>query len=137
MAVVTAEATGALLLVASMTVPAGLLLLGGVLTVFTAAIVAALRRGDHAPCRCFGPKIAPLGRRHVVRNGLLFVVVAGAALTLLWRPAEAWRDGHPAGLLLALVAGLVGGMVVVLYDVLVELFAGAPTERQPLKGNLS
>lgn len=43
----------------------------GLLAVFTAAIVRALRRGQRAPCRCFGASNSPLGTRHVARNAVL------------------------------------------------------------------
>jgi len=43
----------------------------GLLAVFTAAIVRSLRRGQRAPCRCFGASDSPLGRRHVARNAVL------------------------------------------------------------------
>ncbi|MEV0147783.1 MULTISPECIES: MauE/DoxX family redox-associated membrane protein [unclassified Nonomuraea] len=86
------------------------------LAAFTVAIAAALRRGRRAPCRCFGASAAPLGVRHLVRNGLL---ITAAALGLLL-PA-----GSPAlaGAVVAGVAGLVGAILVAAFDDLVDLFA--------------
>ncbi|MET7464362.1 MauE/DoxX family redox-associated membrane protein [Nonomuraea sp. NPDC005501] len=87
------------------------------LAAFTVAIAVALRRGRRAPCRCFGASAAPLGARHLVRNGLLIIA---AALGLL-QPA-----GSPAlaGVVVAGVAGLIGAILVAAFDDLVDLFAG-------------
>jgi hypothetical protein len=43
----------------------------GLLAVFSAAIVRSLRRGQRAPCRCFGASNSPLGTQHVARNAAL------------------------------------------------------------------
>lgn len=43
----------------------------GLLAVLTAAIVRSLRRGERAPCRCFGASNSPLGTQHVARNLVL------------------------------------------------------------------
>ncbi|NIK61079.1 MauE/DoxX family redox-associated membrane protein [Kribbella shirazensis] len=43
----------------------------GLLAVFSAAIVRSLRRGQRAPCRCFGASNSPLGVQHVARNAAL------------------------------------------------------------------
>lgn len=43
----------------------------GLLGVLTAAIVRSLRRGQRAPCRCFGASNSPLGTQHVARNATL------------------------------------------------------------------
>ncbi len=45
----------------------------GLLAVLTATIVRALRRGQRAPCRCFGASNSPLGAQHVARNAALAV----------------------------------------------------------------
>ena len=117
-----------LLLAAPVTVPVGLALAGALLVAFTVAIVVTLRRGVRAPCRCFGSAALPLGRRHVVRNGLLLAVVVLCALSL----ARASTPAHPAGLAVAAVAGLIGGALLVFFDELVELFVGPTSSAGPL-----
>jgi hypothetical protein len=109
------------LLVVPILVPAGLVLAGGLLVMFIVSIVVTLRRRVSAVCRCFGPVSAlPLGRRHVVRNGLLVGVVAVAAVSWL----QAHGAPQPAGLLVSVVAGLVGAVAMVFFDDIVELFTG-------------
>ena len=51
-----------LLLLFPPTVIAGLAAAGATLTVMTAGILAALRRGRRGTCRCFGASDTPLGR---------------------------------------------------------------------------
>jgi uncharacterized membrane protein YphA (DoxX/SURF4 family) len=87
-----------------------------VLLGFTTAIVAALRRGSTASCRCFGASTVQLGRRHVVRNGLLLAAVA-VATAIDQVPSD------PAWVVLAVIAGVIGGVLVALFDELVDLFA--------------
>jgi hypothetical protein len=48
----------------------------GLLAAFTAGLAAALRRGETAPCHCFGSTGTPLGRRHLVRNAVLLSIAA-------------------------------------------------------------
>ncbi|NUW31282.1 methylamine utilization protein MauE [Nonomuraea sp. SMC257] len=96
----------------------GLALAFVLLAAFTVAIAVALRRGRRAPCRCFGASAAPLGPRHLVRNGLLITAtLLGLALPM----------GTPAlaGVVVAGVAGLIGAILVAAFDDLVDLFAGA------------
>ncbi|MYW05913.1 MauE/DoxX family redox-associated membrane protein [Streptomyces sp. SID3343] len=92
------------------------------LVAFTWAISTALRRGRRAPCRCFGASQAPLGPRQLVRNGVLSAV---AALGLVTSVAATSGDGLPpiAGSAVAAVAGLVGAVLIVSFDDLVDLFA--------------
>lgn len=102
--------------------PAGLVLAGSLLALFTVSIVVTLRRRVAVVCRCFGPVSAvPLGWRHVVRNGLLFAVVALAGLSRLQ------EAGAPevAGLAVAATAGLVAAIGLVFLDEFVELFTSA------------
>jgi hypothetical protein len=127
--VVVAESTVALLLTTARTTPFALLLAGVLLTAFTASIVVALRRRVRTTCRCFGPNAQPLGRRHVVRNGLLLTVVLLAVLSL----RSPMTASDPAPLILGAVAGLLGAAVLVLFDEIVELFAGPVTSAGPLK----
>ncbi|MDQ1741949.1 MAG: hypothetical protein QOE23_288 [Pseudonocardiales bacterium] len=92
------------------------------LIAFSVAIRAALRRGVHAPCRCFGASDTPLGRRHLVRNGLLLVIALLGALT----PSGPLT---PSGACLAVGTGLVLATLVVRLDLVVELFLPHPSLR--------
>ncbi len=87
-----------------------------VLTFFCLGIAVLLVRGVSASCACFGATGSPLGRKHLVRNGLL----AGIALCGLL--AGAPSDLHPGGVLDAVFAGLIGAALLVAFDDLVELF---------------
>jgi hypothetical protein len=120
-ALVAAEAVVVLLLLFPSTVIAGLAGAGATLTVMTAGILAALRRGRRGTCRCFGASDTPLGRVHVVRN--LFLIT-GAATGLAAGLATAGTESpaHPAGLALAAVVAAVGILIVVRLDDLVALF---------------
>ncbi|GAB3933752.1 methylamine utilization protein MauE [Kribbella albertanoniae] len=97
---------------------AGFLLAVLLLLAFTAAIVVTLRRGIRKPCKCFGAATTPLGRAHVVRNVLLLA----AAVAGLVAGATSTASAEPAGVAIAAVAGLVGGLLVTRFDDLVELF---------------
>ncbi|GII01089.1 MauE/DoxX family redox-associated membrane protein [Planobispora takensis] len=102
--------------------PLGLAASSLLLTLFTAAIAFALRRGVRAPCRCFGGSATPLGKRHLFRNAaLLTATVAGLAL-----PYEPESD--PAGLAVVIMAAAVAAMVTSRLDDIVGLFA-TPTTR--------
>jgi uncharacterized membrane protein YphA (DoxX/SURF4 family) len=71
-------ALGALLVVQVAPVVTALVALA-VLVTFTVLIVRRLAEGRHPPCACFGAWSAkPLGRGHVVRNGLLMVLAVVA-----------------------------------------------------------
>lgn len=100
---------------------------------FAVAILAAIRRGDRAPCNCFGASARPVGRVHVVRNAVLIIV---AALGLAADAAEAGPVG-PAGGFAAVIAGGVLAALVVRADDLAELFGPvAPaTGHRPRKGS--
>lgn len=100
----------------------GFVLAAGLLTAFTAGIWAALRRGESAPCRCFGASSTPLGRSHLIRNMLL------GAIALLGALAPSGSIAL-AGVLLAVATGLVLATLVVNLDVLVDLFAPDPSLR--------
>ncbi|MGK8521425.1 MauE/DoxX family redox-associated membrane protein [Nocardia asteroides] len=51
------------------------------LAVFTAAIARLLRRGEHPSCSCFGGvSAAPIGRKTLVRNGLLAVLAVAVGI---------------------------------------------------------
>ncbi|MEV5709240.1 MauE/DoxX family redox-associated membrane protein [Actinoallomurus sp. NPDC052274] len=83
-------------------------------TLFIAGISLSLRRGIHAPCRCFGASVIPLGSRHIVRNvGLVAVVVVGVLTALSGGSVDV------SGAVVAMFAGLLlGGMAIIIDDVL-------------------
>jgi hypothetical protein len=116
---VAAETCVVVLLLVPFLRPAGLVLAGGLLASFTVAIVATLRRRIAVVCRCFGLTSAlPLGWRHVVRNGLLLVLVALGGVSRL----RASGAPEAAGLAVAAAAGVVAAVVLVFFDEFVELF---------------
>ncbi|WP_157979609.1 MauE/DoxX family redox-associated membrane protein [Kribbella monticola] len=86
------------------------------LTLFCVGIVVLLMRGVSANCACFGATGAPLGRKHLVRNGLLAAIALGGLLT------NTAGDPHPGGVLTAVFAGLIGAALLVAFDDLAELF---------------
>lgn len=116
-----AEAIAAALLLtpATATLGAGLALV--LLGAFTFGIALVLSRGGAASCRCFGMSDRPFAPRHLVRNGLLII----AALAALVTSAGSTAEPHPVAALLAIVVGLVGALLIVVLDDLVELFGGA------------
>jgi hypothetical protein len=108
------------LLVAVALIPSGSARFGALgalslLVVFVVGIAVALGRGTEADCHCFGQlHSAPIGRRTLVRNGVLaaaaaFVVLAG------WHDpgisATAWFAGLSAGWGAALGLGVLLVMV--------------------------
>ncbi|WP_051579862.1 MauE/DoxX family redox-associated membrane protein [Pseudonocardia acaciae] len=112
--VAATEAAVPVLLVAPGTAPAGVALACLALLGFTAAVVTALRRGSTVPCRCFGGSSAPLGRHHLVRNGVLLAAAALAAIA----PRDA---GELAGIAVAVGAGASAALLVARFDELVDL----------------
>lgn len=121
-AVVAAEIAVVVLVAVPATTAAGFLLAVALLTAFTLAILAALRRDERAPCACFGRSRRRLGRGHVVRN-LLLLVVAGLGLA-----GSAFAAAGPtdtAGLLTAVAAGAVGALLVSFADDFIDLFSPA------------
>ncbi|MEU9839996.1 MauE/DoxX family redox-associated membrane protein [Actinomadura sp. NPDC048032] len=107
------------LLVAQVTAPFGFGLAAVLLAAFTAAVAAALRRGRRTPCRCFGPSSAPLGPRHLARNGVLLTCAVLGALSPGGLPPA-------GGVAVAAAAGLAGAVLIVSLDDIVELFARNP-----------
>ncbi|MGW3461715.1 MauE/DoxX family redox-associated membrane protein [Streptomyces olivaceoviridis] len=129
-AVVAAECVVCILLALP---AAGLALVGFalatcLLVAFTLAILGALRRGVHAPCRCFGPSTRPLGQGHVWRNACLTLAAVTGVAALALSPAAA-ASARPAGAAVALLTGLCAGGLVALLDTLRELFR--PTSPTP------
>ncbi|WP_433003598.1 MauE/DoxX family redox-associated membrane protein [Kribbella sp. CA-294648] len=93
----------------------------GLLAAFTVALAAALRRGETAPCHCFGPGGTPLGRRHLGRNAVLLSIAAlGLAFPATSPPI--------AELLPAATIAIAAALLVIRFDDLVELY-------QPLGAN--
>ncbi|MFJ9588651.1 MauE/DoxX family redox-associated membrane protein [Streptomyces acidicola] len=95
---------------------AGLLAATALLAVFTVVIARSVGRGTTVRCRCFGRSAAPLGRAHVVRNGLLASVAGVGAAAVVTGPAGgsdlgmatvAWCTGVIAGGLVTVVEDLV------------------------------
>jgi len=98
---------------------AGLLAATVLLAVFAVVIARLVGRGTTVDCRCFGRSAAPLGRAHVVRNGLLASVAGVGAAAVAVGPAGGSNPGMVA---VAWCAGaVVGGLVTVLED-LMSLF---------------
>ncbi|MEV6859801.1 MauE/DoxX family redox-associated membrane protein [Streptosporangium subroseum] len=86
------------------------------LAAFTTAIAVALRRGRRAPCRCFGASSTPVGPRHLIRNGaLLITALLGGLAPQGLLPL--------AGMAVAAAAGLIGAILIVSFDDIVDLFA--------------
>ncbi|MFC5753129.1 MauE/DoxX family redox-associated membrane protein [Actinomadura rugatobispora] len=116
--VIAAEAAVPLLLVPPGTAWAGFVSAGLLACAFAAVVLAALRRGDRAPCRCFGGSDRPVGGAHLVRNGVL----AAAAGLGLAADAAAAGPLEPAGVAVAVVAGAVVALAVVTADDVADLF---------------
>lgn len=115
-AVIVAEATIVVLLGIPSTVHSGFIGALGLLAVFTVAVATAVRRGNQAPCNCFGRSASPLGPRHLVRNAVL-LLCAGTGLA-----AAPAGNTELAGLLMAGLAGVVVAALVVSFDALADLF---------------
>ncbi|GHJ55702.1 hypothetical protein Nm8I071_50090 [Nonomuraea sp. TT08I-71] len=109
-----------------------LLATGLLLAVLTTGVVLAVRRRTGVRCACFGAAERPLGRRHVVRNGLL---LAGAAVALVDVVVGPAHRPAPAGAAVALLAGVLGAAVLMRLDDLVDLFlpigTAPPVRREP------
>ncbi|MGP8304179.1 MauE/DoxX family redox-associated membrane protein [Streptomyces inhibens] len=73
-----------LLLASPLAAPAGVVgfaLGAGLLLAFTAGATLTVIRRVRVVCRCFGASDAPMGRLHVLRNGVLTLIAAGGALS--------------------------------------------------------
>ncbi len=101
------ELAAALLLIPSVTQPAGAALALALMLAFSAAIARSIARGEAPDCHCFGALHSePAGPRTLVRNLLLG---AGAAVALASGPgtsATRWLAGLSGGWLAALVLGV-------------------------------
>ncbi|GAB3165391.1 MauE/DoxX family redox-associated membrane protein [Microbispora hainanensis] len=85
---------------------------------FTAVIVITLRRGGSGGCACFGRRSSEFSGRHLVRNAVL-LVAALAGVVGAREDLGAWT----AGTAVAITAGLVLSLLVVVMDDVVDLFA--------------
>ncbi|MET8159661.1 MauE/DoxX family redox-associated membrane protein [Sphaerisporangium sp. NPDC005289] len=116
MAVVVLEALVPIMIAVPPATSYGLALACALLVAFTVAIARALGRGQTAPCRCFGASAAPLGPRHLVRNGLLITAAVLGGLS---------PGGAPvlAGAVIAGAAGLIAALLIASLDDIADLFA--------------
>jgi cation transporter-like permease len=116
--VVAAEAAVPALLAVPGLVPAGLALSVVLLSGFAAATAAALRRGERAPCHCFGSSQRQLDGGHVARNAVLIVVaVAGmVAAASGVGPLEATQAAVVAA------ASIAAAVVVLVADTVADVF---------------
>jgi hypothetical protein len=121
-AVVGVEVAVAVLLAVPATARTGLVLALVLLSAFTVAITAALRRGETASCNCFGRATTPMGVRHLVRNGLL-LTVAGIGLVA---GIGARTGAEVPGMALAAASAVVLAVLVLNLDALTDLFATTP-----------
>ncbi|TMR22378.1 methylamine utilization protein MauE [Nonomuraea turkmeniaca] len=117
-----AMATVAMELVAAATLivlpHTGLAASGMLLIAFSIWIAVSLRWGRREPCQCFGVSATPLGPVHLIRNGVLLLVVALGWVTLMF-------PGGPVtvvGLALAVPVGLVGAILLIVFDDIADLF---------------
>lgn len=132
--VIATEAAVPVLLVLPGTARVGFVLADLLSLAFAAAVMAALRRGDRAPCHCFGVSARPVGGVHVARN---VVLAAVAGIGLASGPVAA-GPLEPAGVVAAVVAGAVVAAVTVAADDLAELFRPALRldDHDAMKGSL-
>jgi Methylamine utilisation protein MauE len=101
---------------------AALTLAAVLLVILTAGIALELRGGTQATCACFGASQRPLGRRHLVRNGLL---IAGALAGAVAHASAAGSAGI-AGAAVGLAAGAVVALVLIRLEDLIDLFSPIP-----------
>ncbi|ETA71074.1 MauE/DoxX family redox-associated membrane protein [Actinospica robiniae] len=78
--ILAAEAAVPVLLAVPASVLAGLALSCVLMAVFAAATAAALRRGENAPCHCFGFSQRELTSGHVTRNVVLAVLALAGVI---------------------------------------------------------
>jgi Methylamine utilisation protein MauE len=98
----------------------------GLSTAFAVGIAAAVRRGERAPCRCFGLATRPLGAAQLIRAVLLVGVALagyGSSLASLDRPI------HPAGALIMAAAAVLAAVLIIRLDDLAVLFRPVSTRR--------
>jgi hypothetical protein len=119
--VVGMELAAVLLVALPPTVLAGFGVAAALLVAFSGAILLALRRGERAPCRCFGTSEQPLGYTQVVRNvALIAVTVLGALGGLATTAAPALP-----GVVIAVATGGILALLAIMADDIAALFRGA------------
>ncbi|GAA2454815.1 MauE/DoxX family redox-associated membrane protein [Streptomyces macrosporus] len=108
-----------------LTAAVGCALAAVLLAVFVIGIASALGHSVAVPCRCFGASTAVLGLPHLIRNAILALLAAAGAVSALWAASASTGTAPGVETVVAALAGaLLGGLVVVLDDVL-ELFLPA------------
>ncbi|WP_063762666.1 MauE/DoxX family redox-associated membrane protein [Streptomyces sp. NRRL S-1448] len=121
-----------LLLASPLAVPAGrvgFVLAAGLLLAFTAGAALMVVRGVRAVCRCFGASGSPMGRLHVLRNGVLTLIAAGGVLGSSGIAAVA-----PAYGAVAVAGGAVVGALVTRLEDLAALFRPSlPARPEPAR----
>jgi hypothetical protein len=120
---------------------AGLAVAAALLIAFSVAILAAVRRGVSAPCRCFGASSRPLGRSQAARNATLALLAVAGGVGALTQSVLGVRDLlvglHPGGVAVAVFAAATVALLTIFFDDFADLFtAGSvpagrdrPTER--------
>jgi hypothetical protein len=100
----------------------GLLATAVLLLGYAGLMRISIRSGRRGSCPCFGARQGrPIGYAHVVRNTLLAGTAAVAAV-----PAGSGLPVHPApaGLVVAVLAGVLAALLIIWFDDLAELFTG-------------
>lgn len=105
---------------------AGLAVAAALLTAFSVAILAAVRRGASAPCRCFGASSRPLGRSQAARNATLALLALIGAVGAMTQ-AVRWTPGlvaglHPGGVAVAVLAAAMVALCTIFFDDFADLF---------------
>ncbi|MEU9497949.1 MauE/DoxX family redox-associated membrane protein [Streptomyces sp. NPDC048196] len=109
--------------------PVGFLLAAGLLLAFTAGAALMVARGVRAVCRCFGASGTPMGRLHVLRNGVLTLIAAAGVLGSSGIQAVA-----PAYGAVAVAGGAVVGALVTRLEDLAALFRPSlPARPEPAR----
>lgn len=107
-----AELAAAVLLAVPAAVLAGLAVSCALLSVFAGATAAALRRGQNAPCHCFGFSPRELRTGHVTRN----VLLAALALAGMVAAAAGARPLASADAAVVAALGVVAAVLFVIAD---------------------
>lgn len=121
--VAAAEAATVVLLLLPVATVLGFLLAVVLLSAFTTAVLLAVRRGERAPCRCFGASTHPLGLAQVVRNAVL---LAAGGLGVIGAVSSPTQAIEPAGIAVVLLAAGVIALPVLLADDIAALFRATP-----------
>jgi hypothetical protein len=119
--VLAAEVAVPVLLAVPATVLPGLALSCVLMSVFAGATAAALRRGENAPCHCFGVSQRDLSTGHVTRN----VVLAGLALAGTVAAASNARPLAATDAAVVAALAVVAAVLFVIADDLADAFRSA------------